>query len=46
VDQTNSVNPGYRVTQVKDGTSGSVEESYVYDNSGLVTASFFKIEAH
>ncbi len=35
---TNSVSPGYRITTVKDASTGSTAESYSYDNGGRVTS--------
>jgi len=35
---TNAVGAGYRVTQVKDASSGAVVETYGYDNGGRITS--------
>jgi RHS repeat-associated protein len=34
---TNSVAPGYRITQVKNAANGTTAETYAYDNGGRVT---------
>ncbi len=34
---TNSIQPGYRVTAVRNAADGSTAESYTYDNGGRIT---------